>query len=156
MTWFFFHICANREKVKFRFFQFCALFRKFCKTNEVEDEIYLLFECSMYSELRETFLNKLRTLNITVTKDLKDIPILFTSGNNEFNNLCSQLHSQMFHRKRKREMKKEEWSSLMLVLLLLNILSCYYYYYFYSTLLYSTLLYSTLLYSTQHNSNLQK
>ena len=36
----------------------------------------------MYSELRETFLDKLRNLDINIKKDLKDIRIWFTSGNN--------------------------------------------------------------------------
>ena len=36
----------------------------------------------MYSELRETFLDKLRNLDTNIKKDLKDISILFASGNN--------------------------------------------------------------------------
>ena len=57
-------------------------FCKFSKTKEVEDEIHLLFACSMYSDLREIFLDKLRCLDINIKKDSKDIPILFTPGNN--------------------------------------------------------------------------
>ena len=57
-------------------------FCKFCQNNEVEDEIHLIFDCNMYSELRKTFLDKLRALDINLKKDLQDFPILFTSGSN--------------------------------------------------------------------------
>ena len=50
-------------------------FCKFCQNNEVEDEIHLLFDCNMYSELRKTFLDKLRALDTNLKKDLQDFPI---------------------------------------------------------------------------------
>ena len=82
--------------------RFCNL----CKTNEVEDEIHFLFKCNIYSELRKTFLDRLRALNINLKKELKDIPILFTSGNIRLTiDVANNIHRCFT--KRKREMKME-------------------------------------------------
>ena len=80
---------------------------KFCRTNDIEDEIHLLFECQMYSELRETLFEKIRACNVNLPKDLKDIPFLFTSGNHYLTKYIAYYIHRCFS-KRKREMKMIE------------------------------------------------
>ena len=81
-------------------------FCKFYKTNEVEDEIHLR-AILMYSELRETFLDKLRNFDINKKKNLKDVPISFTPGNNNLTIYVVYYIHKCFT-KRKKEMKMEE------------------------------------------------
>ena len=54
---------------------------KFCK-NEIEDELYLLFKCSLYADLREIFFQKIaRILDFNPDDQSNALNMMFTSTN---------------------------------------------------------------------------
>lgn len=55
---------------------------KFCNLNEVEDEVHLLFCCSLYSDLRQTFFQKIANIvDINVADHTNFLTALFASNN---------------------------------------------------------------------------
>ena len=84
---------------------------KFCKNDEIEDELYLLFKCSLYADLREIFFQKIaRILDFNPDDQSNALNMMLTSTNR-----ISKIHIANYIHKclsRRKDIAMEIWSML--------------------------------------------
>ena len=74
---------------------------KFCKNDEIEDELHLLFKCSLYADLREIFFQKIaRILDFNPDDQSSALNMMFTSTNRISKiHIANYIHKYLSRRK---------------------------------------------------------
>ena len=67
----------------------------YCNLHEVEDEIHVLFNCTLYSSYRDVFFKKMESFFKTDNKE-NYITSIFCSNSEPRNILSDKLYQQMF------------------------------------------------------------